>query len=30
VPEYDDMVVEGEDLQRLKVIGRVRYIGQQV
>ena len=29
-PEYDDMVVEGEDLQHLKVIGRVRYIGQQV
>ena len=29
-PEYNDMVVEGEDLQHLKVIGRVRYIGQQV
>ena len=29
-PEYDDMVVEGEDLQQLKVIGRARYIGQQV
>ena len=29
-PEYDDMIVAGEDLQQLKVIGRVRYIGQQV
>ena len=29
-PDYPDMVVEGEDLARLKVIGRVRYIGQRV
>ena len=29
-PNYPDMVVEGEDLSRLKVIGRVRYIGQRV
>ena len=29
-PEYPDIVVEGEDLNRLNVIGRVRYIGQRV
>ena len=29
-PNSPDMVVEGEDLSRLKVIGRVRYIGQRV
>ena len=28
-PEYPDMTIEGEDLNRLKVIGRVRYIGRR-
>ena len=29
-PKYPDMTIEGEDLNRLKVIGRVRYIGRRV
>ena len=28
-PEYPDMTIECEDLNRLKVIGRVRYIGRR-
>ena len=29
-PEYPAITIEGEDLNRLKVIGRVRYIEQRV
>lgn len=29
-PDYPDITIEGEDLNRLKVIGRVRYIGRRV
>ena len=29
-PDYPDITIEGEDLTRLKVVGRVRYIGRRI